>query len=253
MWKKVNRHVDTTVSAKSSHSLPTDPATGAELAPKSQPGYYPGFSTLRQQAYWDAATRAAVLQRLEPPAPYRFFTEEEQSTWLAVLARLLPQEDRTLDRRIPILPGIDARLAENRIDGYRYEDMPADQEAYRIAGEAFEAMAREVHGKLFAQLTVPEQEHLMESVRAGKPAAADAVWRRLNPQRFWSILTADAVGNYYAHPWAWDEIGFGGPAYPRGYMRLEHGQPEPWESDEQRYAWKAPADSISDSPAARDK
>jgi hypothetical protein len=25
---------------------------------------------------------------------------------------------------------------------------------------------------------------------------------------------------FYAHPWAWNEIGFGGPAYPRGYMRL---------------------------------
>ena len=25
---------------------------------------------------------------------------------------------------------------------------------------------------------------------------------------------------FYSHPWAWNEIGFGGPAYPRGYMRL---------------------------------
>jgi hypothetical protein len=25
---------------------------------------------------------------------------------------------------------------------------------------------------------------------------------------------------FYAHPWAWNEIGFGGPAYPRGFMRL---------------------------------
>ena len=28
------------------------------------------------------------------------------------------------------------------------------------------------------------------------------------------------VGAFYSHPWAWNEIGFGGPAYPRGYMRL---------------------------------
>ena len=25
---------------------------------------------------------------------------------------------------------------------------------------------------------------------------------------------------FYSHPWAWNEIGFGGPAYPQGYMRL---------------------------------
>jgi hypothetical protein len=25
---------------------------------------------------------------------------------------------------------------------------------------------------------------------------------------------------FYSHPWAWNEIGFGGPAYPHGFMRL---------------------------------
>jgi hypothetical protein len=37
------------------------------------------------------------------------------------------------------------------------------------------------------------------------------------------------AGVYYSHPYAWDEIGFGGPAYPRGYFALNHGEPEPWE------------------------
>ena len=39
-----------------------------------------------------------------------------------------------------------------------------------------------------------------------------------------SVLSA-----FYSHPWAWNEIGFGGPAYPRGYARLEAGQRESWE------------------------
>jgi hypothetical protein len=56
----------------------------------------------------------------------------------------------------------------------------------------------------------------------------------------------DVVDAYYAHPYAWDEIGYGGPAYPRGYMRLEGGLPEPWEVDEQRYEWKAPPSALSD-------
>ena len=63
--------------------------------------------------------------------------------------------------------------------------------------------------------------------------------------RFWALLMEDCVTAYYAHPWSWDEVGFGGPAYPRGYMRLENGLPEPWEKDEQRYEWNAPADSVS--------
>jgi hypothetical protein len=40
------------------------------------------------------------------------------------------------------------------------------------------------------------------------------------------------AGVYYAHPFAWDEIGFGGPAYPRGYFALNHGAREPWEAKE---------------------
>jgi hypothetical protein len=60
------------------------------------------------------------------------------------------------------------------------------------------------------------------------------------------LIVSDAVDAYYAHPWAWDEIGYGGPAYPRAYMRLERGEPEPWEVEEQRYEWEAPAGTLSD-------
>jgi hypothetical protein len=38
------------------------------------------------------------------------------------------------------------------------------------------------------------------------------------------------LGAFYSHPWAWNEIGFGGPAYPRGYARLGPGQREHWEA-----------------------
>ena len=43
-----------------------------------------------------------------------------------------------------------------------------------------------------------------------------------------SVLAA-----FYSHPWAWNEIGFGGPAYPRGYARLgDRHEREPWEAPE---------------------
>jgi hypothetical protein len=45
-------------------------------------------------------------------------------------------------------------------------------------------------------------------------------WDRLNVSRAWSVVMRAALSGFYAHPWAWNEIGFGGPAYPRGYMRL---------------------------------
>ncbi len=225
----------------------TDPLSGRAIE-RDQPGYYAGFSTLDQQAFWDEATRKVVLDRMTRALPIRFFTPEEARTMGAVFDRILPQEDRSPSRRIPLLPGIDDRLFHNRIEGYRYEDMPPDQEAYRIAAKAFAEMAQTVHGKPFDELETIEQENLIQSLHAEKPVAAEQTWKGVNLKRFWSLLVADCCGIYYAHPWAWDEVGFGGPAYPRGYMRLEDGQPEPWEVGEQRYFWHAPLDTISDRP-----
>jgi hypothetical protein len=166
----------------------------------------------------------------------------------AVIDRILPQEDRTEATRIPILPFLDKRLHTNRIEGYRYEDMPSDQEAYRLAIRAFEAMSQELHGKPFHTLLTIEQETILQSIHDAKPQAARTLWQQVNIKRFWTMLVSDCCTVYYAHPYAWDEIGFGGPAYPRGYMRLEEGEAEPWEVDEKRYNWLAPEDTISDRP-----
>jgi hypothetical protein len=103
------------------------------------------------------------------------------------------------------------------------------------------------HGRAFQALTWREQDELLKSIHDAKPkpGAAD-VWEKMPIHRFWALMVQDCAEVYYAHPWAWDEIGFGGPAYPRGYMRLEHGEPEPWEVEEKRHEWVAPADSVSD-------
>ena len=229
----------------------TDPRTGRAMV-RDQPGYYPGFSTLDQQGFWDDATRRVVMTRMTEALPIRFFSPEEARTMAAVVDRIMPQEDRSPSRRIPVLPGIDDRLFHGRIEGYRYEDMPSDQDAYKIAAKAFAKMARAVHGRAFEELETMEQERLIQSVHEEKPVAAEETWKGVSLKRFWALLVADCCGVYYAHPWAWDEVGFGGPAYPRGYMRLEEGQPEPWEVEEERYLWHAPLDTISDRPESEE-
>ncbi|SDE98397.1 gluconate 2-dehydrogenase subunit 3 family protein [Terriglobus roseus] len=216
------------------------------LPQRVQPGYYPGWNVLSQSAYWDAATRKVVEERMGPPKQLRFFHEAEAQAMTAILDRILPQDDRLPAQRIPLLPSLDARLFENRIEGYRYEDMPSDQQAYRWAVEAMDRMALEVFNGLFAELTSHSQEVLLKSLHDGEPMGAKDLWQRMNVERFWTLLLNDACAAYYAHPWAWNEIGFGGPAYPRGYMRLEEGEPEPWEFVEQRYEWAGPTGSLSD-------
>jgi hypothetical protein len=223
-----------------------DPKTQQPIAPKRQPGYYPGFSTLGQKRYWDEATRRLVEERVNTVPPIRFFNEEELLTITAVCNRLLPQGDRRSDYRIPIVPHIDERLYENKIDGYRFADMPSDRDAYRWGLRAIDETSRAIHDQPFVDLDPLKQDFLLKALHDGKPPIPHEIWGKMSVQKFWYLLVQDCVDAYYSHPWAWDEIGFGGPAYPRAYTRLEGGLPEPWEEDEERYHWAAPPDSISD-------
>lgn len=226
-------------------SRPTDPASGSPLPATTQPGYYPGYSTLSQQDWWDATTRETVLTRVREVPEIHFFSGPEVDLMQAVCDRVLPQDDRDPAFRIPIVNYIDDRLHRNILDGYRYDDMPIDQEAFRLGLRAIDQIASHMYGRSFVDLGPKEQDEALFTLHDARPPAAQDIWKRMNVERFWLLLVQDVVAAYYAHPYAWDEIGFGGPAYPRGYMRLEDGKPEPWEVNEARYEWEPPNGSLS--------
>lgn len=232
------------MDARASERLPIDSRTGRPLPPRAQPGYYPGFSTLDQQAFWDVATRQVVRKRVEEIPPIRFFADN-LTLATAIFDRILPQDDRDLAHRIPIVRYIDERLSEGVGDGYRYAEVPADTECYRLGFQGIEAIADHLHGTSFTQLGTRAQDEIILSLRDDNPPAGHDAWQRFPAIRFFELLVTDAVDAYYSHPYAWDEIGFGGPSYPRGYMRLENGLPEPWEVAEQRYDWEPPPEARS--------
>ncbi len=117
--------------------------------------------------------------------------------------------------------------------------MPPDREAYCLGLQAIDEISIHEQGRPFLEIGPREQDEVLRLLHDGKPSAAHEIWQRMPVHRFWMLLVADCVDAYYSHPWAWDEIGFGGPAYPRAYMRLERGEAEPWESEEKRYPWRA--------------
>jgi len=213
---------------------------------RKNPGYYPGYSVLSQRRFWDAATREVILDRVTHVPPIRFFSPEEARLLEVVCDHIIPQSDRDPDSRIPIMPQIDKRLAEHKIPGYRYAEMPPEEEAYRLGLQAIDRIAIHLHSRSFVELGSLQRDLILEMLHDGKPPAAHDIWERMPVYRFWMLLVQDCIEAFYAHPFSWDEIGYGGPAYPRGYMRLENGEPEPWEVQEHRYEWKAPSDSVSD-------
>ncbi|MGC2403356.1 MAG: gluconate 2-dehydrogenase subunit 3 family protein [Acidobacteriaceae bacterium] len=165
--------------------------------------------------------------------------------WTVVFSHLIPQTDRVPERQIPIVAVIDHRLSQNVTVGYRYEDMPHDRTVYELGIAAIDAEAEHRYSGKFLFLPYRQRDIVLKAIHDGKPEAAGDIWKRMSVDRFWQMILSDAIDAYYAHPWAWDEIGFGGPAYPRAYTRLERGEPEPWEVEETRYDWAAPAAAVS--------
>lgn len=190
---------------------------------------YPAYDVLAKwdSPSWDEQTREVLRKRLTELPPRRFFSEAEWHTLEAVCARLVPQPERSTP--IPIVPWIDEKLHHNWRDGFRYEDMPPFREAWRLGLEGIDQESQGCFGADFTSLAEASQDAVLRAIQSGE--VKGGIWARLPPQRFFAtVLLKEVVGEYYAHPAAWSEVGFGGPASPRGYVRLGENQRDPWEA-----------------------
>jgi hypothetical protein len=193
---------------------------------------YEGYDVLAKwdSPSWDDFTREVVRKRLEEVPERRFLTPDEWETLEAVCARLIPQPDREASA-VPIVPFIDEKLTNGRGVGYRYEDMPDMRTAWRLGIAGIETEAQRHHVTRFAALPAEEQDRVLRAIQNGDVEGGP--WHELPPGRFFtSTLLKTVVGIYYAHPAAWSEVGFGGPASPRGYVRHDLGTRDAWEGEE---------------------
>ncbi|HLI56801.1 MAG TPA: gluconate 2-dehydrogenase subunit 3 family protein [Actinomycetota bacterium] len=197
-----------------------EPAPGDSPSdlPDRQPGEpplrFPGYDVLDQQSHWDARTRQVVLARLAPSRTASFFSPGEEPVCRALLDRLLANDDP--ETKVPVFELVDQRLAEGSTDGWRYDDMPPDAEAWRRS-------LAELIERGFADRSPEEQVDALDGIRDEKSFAG------MPASRVFDLWLRYACTAYYSHPWAWSEIGFGGPAYPRGYRNIGVGRREPWE------------------------
>jgi hypothetical protein len=197
----------------------------------------PGYASYDVLSKWDGAsfdevTRGVLLRRLHAVPPRRFFGEREWLVLGALVARVLPQPDRTVP--VAIAPWIDAQLASGEQEGYRYANMPPQAEAWRRGLAAIDAEAGLRYGRGFAELDEASADALLDAIGQGR--ADPGLWGGMDAQCFFiTVLVKTIAGIYYAHPAAWSEIGFGGPASPRGYVRLGFDQRDPWEARETKW------------------
>lgn len=166
---------------------------------------YPAYDVLAKSMDWDEVTRGVIERRVHDVPPLRFFARHEAQTLQALADVVIPQDDRPPERRVPIVAWLDARLHAKEGPGYRFEEMPPDAELWRRLVRALDAEAREGWRKPFAELHVQERERLVAQLANGETTAtlARGPWDDLPLARTWSLVLAEFVSHYYAHPYAW--------------------------------------------------
>ena len=183
----------------------------------------------------NGVTRGVLRRRLHEVPERRFFSAEEYAVLEAVCARLVPQPDRP--EPVLIAPWIDADLQEDKGEGFRHPDMPPIGEAWRRGLAAIDVEARRRYAQPFAALRFEGVDAILSAVQAGKAKS----FGDLPQQEFFKHMLKFVVGVYYSQPTAWSEVGLGGPASPRDYVRMGLDERDPREAP---LAYAAPDDGV---------
>jgi len=156
-------------------------------------------------------TRIALQARMAaaPTAP-RWFDAAEFALLCAVCARLI------VDPPLDIAGSIDARLADGIGDGWRYDALPADGDAYRQGLRTIEATAKLVCGASFVALGAEQQDAVLATVQE-------------TSRRWFEEMLAEAVETAYAHPALQGAIGYAGFADLPGWTAIGLGEREAYE------------------------
>jgi hypothetical protein len=181
-------------------------------------GRYPDYDVFDAEPTWDRATRQVIAARMTHRSgdPLRFFPAAEEPALRAFCDVVMAQHS---EPRVPVAELVDAKLAAGELDGYQYAGMPDDRETWHLVLTGLDEVACSRYGRHgFAGLD-PEARHaVVEQLSHG--ALQSPAFEQLEVKRAWAVCMRMVLAAFYSHPWAWNEIGFGGPAYPRGYMRL---------------------------------
>ena len=192
---------------------------------------YPDYDVLRkrQGPSWNEPSRQVVDRRLAVPREHGFFSTTQRRTLEALCDRIVPQpKDRP---PIPVAALVELKVAEGRGDGYRDARLPLLQQVWPLGLDALDSEAQQRHQRGFAELAAAQQDALIAAMQRNE-LKGDA-WQGVPAAAFFSHRVGhDISAACYSHPTAWNELGFGGPASPRGYVRLAEDARDSWEAAE---------------------
>jgi hypothetical protein len=183
--------------------------------------------------------RAELERRAAPDDPAyapRSLSDAQLDALRALAARILPQEG---EPAIDVAARLDAMMADATGNGWRYEALPSDPDAYRHGLDTLDDLARAMGASRFAGLSGGEQDDLLRRIQAGEARGCEDRPRRLGADQlvlWFEEVRSDAVRLFVAHPAIMARIGYsgalngreGGPAFA-GFDAVGIGEREAFE------------------------
>lgn len=189
--------------------------------------HYPSFNVMKEQDAWDDHTQSIVASRLEPKKELRFFTAEEAQLMRQISSLLVnDQNPEVLDY---VVGHIDQALYQSPGEGQREAGVPEASILVRAGLQAIERGAQAQYGCSFTELELQRQKDFVQQLSRFNAEPKD-VWGHIPQKPLFTKLMSMTVEPYSSHPAVWSDIGYAGPAYPRGYVRTQMGQLDPWEA-----------------------
>ncbi|HLO03858.1 MAG TPA: gluconate 2-dehydrogenase subunit 3 family protein [Symbiobacteriaceae bacterium] len=178
---------------------------------------YPGYDVMQEADEWDERTRAIVADRLKSPEPLQFFKPDEAEVLMAAAQVLLAEDDEWLRRKVVEL--IDRQFDKGEGEGYRPQTQPKDGDLWRagLASLGADRTGADRPGAHFVGAPPQIQTARITALQGDDPI-------------FFQALHKELLSAYCSLPPVWSFMGYGGPAFPRGYVRIELGARDPWEA-----------------------
>lgn len=192
---------------------------------------YTGYDVLdkRDTPSWDEATRDVIGDRIATADEPAWCNREQWRALHALCAVIVPQpQDRP---EVPLAALVDRKIATGQSDGYRRAGLPVLQQAWQTGLAALDDESLHRHGAVFADLDERARIGIVQAMEHG--ALTRDAWQNMSSKLFFTQrVLHDICTTYYSHPSGWSAIGFGGPANPRGYVRMNFNRSDPWEGKE---------------------
>ena len=189
--------------------------------------HYPDYDVMKEQAHWDPNTQSIVVARLHSEYGFRFLKHIEAEQ-LRIVASLLTGDERP-EIMSYIVSHIDESLGGAIGESERKAGVPKAQELVRQGLRLLDAASVLLFQGPYISIAKERQRLLLEALGEDRPQP-EPTWRGFQAKPFFMKLMSMSHQAYYSHPTVWSEIGYGGPAYPRGYIRAHPNQLDPWEA-----------------------